>query len=215
MVRECRPPAREPARSWPARRSTMATSTPANANSPASISPVGPPPATTTACPVIAAPRPASRRPPPARRAPQPHRDPHHRFDVPVRPVRRRQHTHFAPPISVGSGFGRHYAARPGACFKPPVRCILEVEGGASQPNGARLIRAGAAIRPGPSSCPYSPECVERLSEKPRIRPRGGPARGQKGPFGPFDRPYTALIHALSVAPNPFSDSFRRGILGS
>src|SRR5215211_2015712 len=36
----------------------------------ASISPIGPPPATTTACPVIAAPRPASRRPPPARRAP-------------------------------------------------------------------------------------------------------------------------------------------------
>src|SRR5712691_1586937 len=52
MVRVCRPPAREPARSWPARRSTMATSTPANANSPASISPVGPPPATTTACAV-------------------------------------------------------------------------------------------------------------------------------------------------------------------
>ena len=54
MVRECRPPAREPARSWLARRSTMATSTPANANSPANISPVGPPPAITTACSVIA-----------------------------------------------------------------------------------------------------------------------------------------------------------------
>ena len=46
----CRPPAREPGRSWLARRSTMATSTPANASSPASISPVGPPPAITTAC---------------------------------------------------------------------------------------------------------------------------------------------------------------------
>ncbi len=44
-MRECRPPAREPGRSWLARRSTMATSTPANANSPANISPVGPPPA--------------------------------------------------------------------------------------------------------------------------------------------------------------------------
>ena len=54
MVRECRPPAREPARSWLARRSTMATSTPANASSPANISPVGPPPAITTACSVIA-----------------------------------------------------------------------------------------------------------------------------------------------------------------
>ena len=56
MVRACRPPAREPASSWLARRSTMATSTPANASSPASISPVGPPPAITTACSVIATP---------------------------------------------------------------------------------------------------------------------------------------------------------------
>ncbi len=54
MVRACRPPAREPASSWLARRSTMATSTPANANSPASINPVGPAPAITTACSVIA-----------------------------------------------------------------------------------------------------------------------------------------------------------------
>src|SRR5688572_33093525 len=54
MVRECRPPAREPARSWLARRSTMATSTPANASSPASVSPVGPAPAITTACAIIA-----------------------------------------------------------------------------------------------------------------------------------------------------------------
>src|SRR6476619_7637606 len=54
MVRECRPPAREPGRSWLARRSTMATSTPANANSPANISPVGPPPAITAAGSVIA-----------------------------------------------------------------------------------------------------------------------------------------------------------------
>src|SRR5829696_3954205 len=68
MVRECRPPAREPGRSWLARRSTMATSTPANANSPASISPVGPPPAITTACSVVAALRPTSRRLPPAHR---------------------------------------------------------------------------------------------------------------------------------------------------
>src|SRR5438094_93583 len=49
MVRECRPREREPVRSWLARRSTMATSTPASASSPANISPVGPPPATTTA----------------------------------------------------------------------------------------------------------------------------------------------------------------------
>src|SRR5688572_7882873 len=58
MVREWRPPARMPATSWLARRSTMATSTSANASSPASISPVGPPPAITTACSVIATLRP-------------------------------------------------------------------------------------------------------------------------------------------------------------
>src|SRR3954464_2583358 len=52
MVRDRSPRAREPSRSWPARRSTMATSTPANASSPASISPVGPAPAMTTACSV-------------------------------------------------------------------------------------------------------------------------------------------------------------------
>ena len=56
MVRACSPPAREPARSWLLRRSTMATSIPASANSPASISPVGPPPAITTAWLVPAVP---------------------------------------------------------------------------------------------------------------------------------------------------------------
>src|ERR671927_317927 len=56
MVRACRPPAREPARSWLVRRSTMATSTRASASSPASIIPVGPPPAITTAWFVIVMP---------------------------------------------------------------------------------------------------------------------------------------------------------------
>src|SRR5262249_20306746 len=54
MVRECNPPAREPTRSWLSRRSTIATSTPANASSPANIIPVGPPPAITTAWSLIA-----------------------------------------------------------------------------------------------------------------------------------------------------------------
>jgi hypothetical protein len=58
MVRDCRPPARDPASSWLGRRSTTATSMPANANSPANISPVGPAPAITTACSVIATLRP-------------------------------------------------------------------------------------------------------------------------------------------------------------
>src|SRR5687768_6638104 len=53
IVRAYRPPARELSTSWLARRSTMATSTLANASSPASISPVGPPPAITTACSAI------------------------------------------------------------------------------------------------------------------------------------------------------------------
>src|SRR5689334_7313843 len=56
IVRECRPPAREPTTSWLARRSTIATSTPANVSSAASMSPVGPAPAITTACSDILAP---------------------------------------------------------------------------------------------------------------------------------------------------------------
>src|SRR5215212_1542655 len=89
MVRECRPPARKPTRSWLARRSTMATSTFANANSAASISPVGPPPAITTACSVIAAPRPAWRWSPPAarRHGPAAPRSPAARTPAPPRRV--------------------------------------------------------------------------------------------------------------------------------
>src|SRR5215208_2513382 len=86
MVRECRPPARKPARSWLARRSIMATSTPTNASSPANISPVGPPPAITTACSVIAALRPVSRRSPPARHIPRPPRGPCRTARRPTRP---------------------------------------------------------------------------------------------------------------------------------
>src|SRR5215217_5341188 len=86
MVRECRPPARKPVRSWLARRSTMATSTFANASSPANISPVGPPPAITTACSVIAALRPASCRSPPAHHIPRPPRRPCRTARRPTRP---------------------------------------------------------------------------------------------------------------------------------
>src|SRR5690348_2013396 len=50
MVRACRPPARARSGSGAARRSTMTTSTWATASSAASIIPVGPPPAITTAC---------------------------------------------------------------------------------------------------------------------------------------------------------------------
>src|SRR3954454_565384 len=53
MVGACSPPAREAGSSGLSRRSTMATSTPASASSAASIIPVGPPPAITTACPAM------------------------------------------------------------------------------------------------------------------------------------------------------------------
>src|SRR5256714_15252663 len=53
MVRECRPRERELSSSKLARRSTMTTSIPANVSSAASIIPVGPPPAITTACSAI------------------------------------------------------------------------------------------------------------------------------------------------------------------
>jgi hypothetical protein len=85
------PPAREPLRSWLARRSTMTTSTPANANSPANISPVGPPPTITTACSVIATLRQSRRR-----RTTRP------------RATRTSTTTH-ASRGSVGFGFGRRF----------------------------------------------------------------------------------------------------------
>ena len=51
IVREWKPPAREPTNSDVGRRSTIDTSTPARASSPASIIPVGPLPATITSRP--------------------------------------------------------------------------------------------------------------------------------------------------------------------
>src|SRR5918992_4351061 len=113
MVRECRPPAREPGRSWLERRSTIATSTPANANSPANISPVGPPPAITTACSVIATLRPYTATTTHAFRCP-----------------------HFRR-FWLAAG---DYAARPGACRKPPGRYKLEVERSGSWPLPSRLV---------------------------------------------------------------------------
>src|SRR5260221_9290015 len=113
MVRECRPPAREPARSWLARRSTMATSTLANANSPANISPVGPAPAITTACPFIAT--------------------------LPVRRP-RATYTPTSTHASRDSHF-RRFRPRPtilrhdpGLAASPPVRYTLRVEGSGYPP---------------------------------------------------------------------------------
>jgi hypothetical protein len=71
---------------------------------------------------------------------PQPHRDPHHLFNVPARPVRRRQHTHFAPsPL-------RGFRLRPALCG---------TTGGLKQAPGALYIgsgRRGSANRTGHGS---------------------------------------------------------------
>jgi hypothetical protein len=111
MVRECRPPAREPVSSWLGRRSTMATSTPANANSPANISPVGPPPAITTAWLVIAALQ-----------------------SLPRRRSTRPRATSTSTTIhsflnSVGSGFGRRFYGMTGVLKQAPYAPHIEVGG--------------------------------------------------------------------------------------
>src|SRR5215831_16747629 len=137
MVRTCSPPARKPATSWVSRRSTMATSTRANANSPANINPVGPPPATTTACSIIAALPSGLRRSLSTHHNSQPPRSPavrtlapacrvraHYCFDPPRDPYTHhntgRLHAHSFGLASVGNS-----EARPGSCRKPPgVRYI-------------------------------------------------------------------------------------------
>src|SRR5918994_5496862 len=43
------------------------------------------------------------------------------------------------------------------------------------------LSRAGASSNLGPSLCPYSPECLEKLSEKPRRGLQRSPAGSQRG----------------------------------
>src|SRR5687768_3150897 len=80
----------------------MATSTPANANSPANISPVGPPPAITTACSVIATLRP---------------------YTSPTTDASRYSRFRRFWPAA------RDYAPRPGACRKSPLRCKLKWKG--------------------------------------------------------------------------------------
>src|SRR6202162_1513602 len=102
MVRACRPPARERSGSGVARRSTMTTPPSARALSAASIIPVGPPPAITTACSVITTLRPDTSTTAHAFRS-----------------------SHFRRFWLAT----RDYAARPGACGKPPVRYKLEWRG--------------------------------------------------------------------------------------
>src|SRR5450755_5173231 len=77
-----------------------ATSTFANANSAANIIPVGPPPAITTACSLIAI----------------------------LRWIRLTKHLHFALPLPRVLVCGGRLWGRRGACNKPPMGYKLEVE---------------------------------------------------------------------------------------
>src|SRR5215204_3009669 len=149
MVRECRPPAREPARSWLARCSTMATSTPANANSAASISPVGPPPAITTACSVIATLRPASRRSPPAHHIPRPPRRPCRTARRPTRP-----RAGAGPPPTAASP--RSPAGAPAGRLAPTAR-----RHGPAAPRSP-AARTPAPPRRVPATAPRVPPSVRR-----------------------------------------------------
>src|SRR5215208_6903479 len=70
--------------------------------------------------------------------------------------------------------------------------------------------RAGASSSLGPFSCSYSRTSERNCPKSLGYAREVGLREANKGPLGPFDRPYTALIHALSVAPNPFSESFSK-----
>ena len=88
---------------------------------------------------------------------PQPHRESHHRFDVPARPLRRQQHTHFASPH-----FRRFWPRPailrhdPGLAASPRVRYRLKVgRSWISLPfllssAGGRAVSSRSAIRRGP-----------------------------------------------------------------
>lgn len=102
----------------------MTTSTPAIASSPANIRPVGPPPATTTACAVTATPRPAvtPRVPPSVRRS---------------HATRRSTTTHARRDSHVRRFWLRagDSAARPGSCRKPPGALYRESGGRGCSPS--------------------------------------------------------------------------------
>lgn len=118
MVRACKPPAHDPMRSWLVRRSTMATSTPAtstpaNDSSPANISPVGPPPAITTACHSAPPTRGISATP---------------GTGVPARLIRPQRRSHVAPPIpELQASAMRTLRHHPALTASLPVRDIRGV----------------------------------------------------------------------------------------
>src|SRR6516225_669355 len=129
----------------------MATSTSASASSPASICPVGPPPAITTACSVIATPRPASRRSPAAHAL----RDSHYRRFWP-RPATLR-----------------HYR---GLAASPRVRYRLKVE--RSGQSSFSLIACHGADGLFQDHPVRDPEAARRLLCHPGVPPREGACPG-------------------------------------
>jgi hypothetical protein len=145
MVRECSPPAREPARSWLARRSIIAMSTPANA-------------------------KPARQRQPCRISSGD-----HHRMlgIATLRPYTSTTTHVFRWPGSVGSGLRRAIMGNtPGACGKPPWRYTSDVERSGSRPlpfvccgrtafsrrtDGARVQRDRTSASALCGACPRAP----------------------------------------------------------
>ena len=125
--------------------------------------------------------------------------------ETPVPEGRRRSHPVFPTPHAPRTGVANPSPGSGMRCMHP--RCYyVGLRGGLRKWRGRgrpSLVSIGPSLLPRTSEN-FTYETVRKASDKPAR----WPARGRKGPFGPFDRPYTALTHALSVAPNPFSDSF-------
>jgi hypothetical protein len=178
MVRECKPPAREPGRSgWRAARQSRRRPPPA---------PTRPP--TSALSDLLRRSPPHARSSPHSRRrhagrdqritslcaeCPQLHRKSHHRFDVPARPVRRQQLHAFRSPFPKGSGLRpaimRH---DPGLAASPlcGVNCRWRGVGNRVSP----IVRCGRTTLPakwrrgaygdsvGPGGSPMSPRMQPR-----------------------------------------------------
>ena len=108
------------------------------------------------------------------------HRESHHRFDVPARPIRRQQHTHFATPISVVLAPAYDSAARPGSCRKPPG--ALHIESGEEW-----LLSTSLIVRCGRTS--PSRSAARRVRRYRRRRRTQPPPTGRPRPEPEFLRP--------------------------
>src|SRR5215212_9255925 len=60
-------------------------------------------------------------------------------------------------------------------------------------------------------SCPYSPECVEKLSDNSRKASLWTPKRGQNGARGVVSSPLVASIAGVHGSSYDLSDSFWKG----